>query len=173
MFDEVASTVEIEFGNINTRDVKKYNSENFFIDTGSPHHVTFVDNLRDFDVISRGHEICHSKRYQKIGGTNVNFIQVKDDGELSIRTYDRGVGGEIMACGTGAVGSVVVNTLHQYANDVKQPHKKQVTVLARSGNLMVMFHRAASGDFTKLRLVGPVRLVYSGVFPIGKEFLTS
>ncbi|MGA1931674.1 diaminopimelate epimerase [Arcobacter sp. YIC-464] len=68
----------------------------YLIDTGVPHLVTLVDDLESYD-----HDLCAKMRYEH--NANVNFAKVQEDGTLKVRTYERGVEGETLACGTGMV----------------------------------------------------------------------
>ena len=71
----------------------------YFMDTGSPHYVQFVDGLETLDVVEAGRAIRYSDRFRR-QGTNVNFVSVSGQ-ELAVATYERGVEDETLACGTG------------------------------------------------------------------------
>lgn len=77
------------------------------VNTGVPHAVVFVDNLESVDVWRLGRTVRHHEFF-KPAGTNVNFVAVTGKGQLSLRTYERGVEDETYACGTGAVASAVI-----------------------------------------------------------------
>lgn len=76
----------------------------FVVDTGVPHAVLFVDNLNAVDVLRQGAAIRFDPRFSP-GGVNVNFAAIDSEGRLSLRTYERGVEGETLACGTGAAAT--------------------------------------------------------------------
>jgi diaminopimelate epimerase len=82
-----------------------------FLDTGSPHYVEFVANLRELDVVTRGKTIRHDAAYRPYGGTNVNFAEVQPDHSLFIRTYERGVEAETYSCGTGVTACAIAASL--------------------------------------------------------------
>ncbi|MBW6458600.1 MAG: diaminopimelate epimerase [FCB group bacterium] len=88
------------------RDVAKIQKKGhgFCVDTGSVHHVEYVDNLVDIDICRRGRALRRHPMYAP-SGCNVNFIKMETDGSLSIRTYERGVENETLACGTGSVAA--------------------------------------------------------------------
>lgn len=95
-------------------DTKKVHS----INTGVPHTVHFVDSASATPVCEWGRQIRHHKIFQP-AGTNVNFVYLDDD-EINVRTYERGVEDETMACGTGAVASAIISALHgRVASPVK------------------------------------------------------
>jgi len=94
-----------------TVDGKKYNAS--FADTGVPHTVIFVNNIEKTDVATLGRKIRWHKMF-KPAGTNVNFVKLLGKNRISVRTYERGVEGETLACGTGTVASAVVSILKKY-----------------------------------------------------------
>jgi diaminopimelate epimerase len=125
-----------------------------FVNTGVPHLVYLSDHLDREDVqavgsASRWHEIF------KPAGTNVNFIQIDGPHKLRIRTYERGVEGETLACGTGSVAAALVASV---IGAVRSP----VTVLTRGGDrLDVSFRRDGEG-FADLHLEGEAVVVCEG-----------
>jgi diaminopimelate epimerase len=81
--------------------------DGFYLNTGVPHCVLFVDNLEELDLEAKGKQICFNPTFQ--GQTNVNFIQIgHGQKSASLRTYERGVYGETLSCGTGAVACAIV-----------------------------------------------------------------
>ncbi|SNR80409.1 diaminopimelate epimerase [Desulfurobacterium atlanticum] len=101
-----------------------------FLNTGVPHFVIFVDNIENVDVNSIGKEIRYHKLFQP-EGTNVNFAEYKN-GKLYVRTYERGVEGETLACGTGSVASAIAfSKLFGATSPVK--------VLTRSGEELTVY----------------------------------
>ena len=84
---------------------KKYNIHS--VNTGVPHAVLVCDNIAETDVFSLGRDIRYNKDFA-VNGTNVNFIEVTGENSLKIRTYERGVEGETLACGTGCAASAIV-----------------------------------------------------------------
>ncbi len=125
----------------------------YFADSGSPHHVEYVDNLKDVDVDKRGRALRDHEMYAP-GGANVNFVKVEKDDSLSIRTYERGVEAETFACGTGSVASAMVHCFLGNTKDV-------FTINARGGKLNVSF-TCRDGLFTDVWLEGPAAYVFKG-----------
>jgi diaminopimelate epimerase len=127
----------------------------FFIDTGVPHVVVPVADIEAIDIKPDGSEIRYHQRFQP-AGTNVNFICRQGD-EILIRTYERGVEDETLACGTGSVAAAIVS---QAEFGTGSP----VTIITRSGiRLSISFERT-SGDVCNIFLEGPVVEPYSGSF---------
>ncbi len=99
------------------------------INTGVPHAIIYVDNVADVDVQSLGASIRYHEDF-KPAGTNVNFVSV-NNGELAIRTYERGVEGETLACGTGSVAAAIISVEKGLASspvDVKTASGKYLKV---------------------------------------------
>lgn len=136
-------------------DLKEYGSSEFFLDTGSPHHVQFIESdIKAFDVVGQGRRVRNDARYAP-GGVNANFVQAKSDG-LHVRTYERGVEDETYSCGTGVTAAAVVHA-HRHL----KTQAWDVTVHTPGGTLHVV--RDAE---TKLWLVGPAMQVFAGTATI-------
>lgn len=124
------------------------------VNTGVPHVVHFVRDPDYFDVFNTGRTIRRHEHYQP-AGTNANFVAVVDDHTLRVRTYERGVEDETLACGTGSVASALIAARKGL---VESP----VDVRVQSGEtLRVYFERTEEG-FTKVYLEGKVKVVYQG-----------
>jgi len=131
------------------------------VDTGSPHVVVEVgdvakkkDLLSTLDVVGLGREIRYHMAFEP-AGTNVNFIEAAGGNSIRMRTYERGVEDETLACGTGSVASALVSS-------VLWKLKSPVTVVTRSGRkLRVSFERKGE-DFGNVKLKGPAEVVFTG-----------
>jgi diaminopimelate epimerase len=125
------------------------------IDTGVPHVVLMVNDIESLDVRSRGRSIRYHERFRE-EGTNVDFIQLKGDNHIQVRTYERGVEDETLSCGTGAVASALMTAAWTGATG-------PIRVETASGeNLQVSFNEK-SGRFNSIILRGEARVVYYGV----------
>ena len=134
------------------------NSNSYFLDTGSPHHVEFVSDLEDMDVFAKGKSIRNNEHYLPKGGTNVNFASIEND-YIKVRTYERGVEDETLACGTGVTAVAM-------AAAIKEGKKRgNYRLQTRGGDLFVTFDRNEQG-FTNVWLKGPAAFVFSGEIEI-------
>jgi diaminopimelate epimerase len=124
-----------------------------FLNTGSPHHVQFVDDLADFDVKNEGAKIRYSDLYGK-AGSNVNFVDQISENEFSIRTYERGVEDETLSCGTGATATAIAMKATGKTNT------NIITINVQGGKLEVSFDEE-NGIFTDVFLKGPAEFVFS------------
>ena len=126
----------------------------YFLNTGSPHYVEFVDALEQTDVLQRGREVRYSERF-KTEGTNVNFVAPAEEG-IAVATYERGVEDETLSCGTGVTASAI-------AHYIRQPGQgpQVIPIQTKGGRLEVRFTPMADG-FTDVWLCGPAELVFEG-----------
>jgi diaminopimelate epimerase len=131
--------------------------DNYFINTGSPHYVIFKQNIDNIDVYNEGKRIRLSKDFAP-GGTNVNFVEVQESG-IYVRTFERGVEDETLACGTGVTASAIATALTGTTD------KNSVDVRTRGGNLNVEFNIKGS-EVTDIWLSGPATFVYEGEIDI-------
>ena len=120
----------------------------YFLDTGSPHYVKFVKDIESVNVFEEGQKIRYNERF-KNDGTNVNFVQIKDK-KLNVRTYERGVEDETLACGTGVVASVLS------AYEAKLISNNTIEVIALGGDLKVNFEK--NDHYHSIDLVGSLQL---------------
>lgn len=124
--------------------------EGGYLNVGVPHYVLFVDDVELVDVETIGRKYRYHSAFQP-WGTNTNFVQVVDRNQIKIRTYERGVEAETLACGTGTISAAIL-AYRQRA--IQLP----VTVYARGGQLRVFFET----DMTKILLEGQAKIVYYG-----------
>lgn len=129
--------------------------EAHFLDTGVPHCVYFVEDPDRVDVIGLGRPTRQHPMFQP-AGTNVNFIKVLDPHRIRIRTYERGVEDETLACGTGAIASALIASR---VAKVESP----VTLVPQSGLELAVHFRSRGDSFTDVYLEGDARAVYEGV----------
>ena len=125
------------------------------IDTGVPHAVSFVDHLETFAVSDRGRKIRRHEFFQP-KGTNADFACTLDRHQMKVRTYERGVEDETLACGTGVVASVLAAAGR---NLVDSP----VDVTVQSGETLRVYFSRREGAFEEIYLEGKAKIVYQGM----------
>jgi diaminopimelate epimerase len=132
-------------------------SDNYFINTGSPHYVLFRNNIDQIDVNSEGKKIRWSEDFAP-DGTNVNFVEINDK-EIYVRTFERGVEEETLSCGTGVTASAIASVLsgHFDTNPVK--------VRTKGGDLEVAF-KVSDDVISEIWLSGPATFVYEGIVEV-------
>lgn len=130
-----------------------------FINTGVPHAVALVNDLQDIDVVKNGAAIRYHDRFAP-NGTNANFYEATGDSHIAIRTYERGVEGETLACGTGMCACAII---HHLDTGDKAPIKVDV---AGGDTLEIGFEKSGDHDFHDVTLSGPADFVFAGTIEI-------
>lgn len=128
------------------RDTILREPEGWLLDTGSPHLVVRVENLEHYDVVGEGCRLRNLTDRWPLG-VNVDFIEDLPDGALAVRTYERGVEDETLACGTGVTACALVTGNQR--------------IKARGGDFKVTF-TATDRAYEDIQLTGPVSLNFEG-----------
>ena len=123
------------------------------VDTGVPHVVVMTDSVAEVNVFGLGREIRYHEAFAP-AGTNVNFICQQKPGKLAIRTYERGVEDETLACGTGAIASALVAAC-------KTNWTSPINLVTRSGESLTIHFHENNHLFTDVYLEGDARLIYT------------
>jgi diaminopimelate epimerase len=128
-----------------------------FLDTGSPHHIELVTDLENYPVYEKGKQI----RNEKYGaaGSNVNFVEAIAENSFRIRTYERGVEDETLACGTGVTAAAIA--MHK-SNATKSNHIK----LAVEGGALEVTFDVEGTAYRNVILSGPATFVFKGTIAI-------
>lgn len=129
------------------------------INTGVPHVVVMTDDVETADVFGMGREIRNLEAFAP-AGTNVNFICRQETGRLAIRTYERGVEDETLACGTGSIASALVCAS-------KLNWTSPITLRTRSRESLTIHFAENGGRFSDVYLEGDARIIYTG--QLGEE----
>lgn len=129
----------------------------WFTDTGSPHHVVFATEVNDMNLVDEARAIRYSDHYKK-EGVNVNFVRV-DSGQLQMRTYERGVEDETLSCGTGVTAAAIV------AHHSGRIGTDTINIETAGGQLNVSFQHHGNG-YSDIWLSGPAKFVFSGTMDI-------
>lgn len=161
--DGVYQSEVLKFGDVKLEmvellDEQKYDvsdlidsEKSFFINTGVPHSVFFLDNVSNVDIKTLGAKVRYDDMFP--GGCNANFVKIESEGRLTLRTYERGVEDETLACGTGAVACAIA-----YRKLFKEINTVDVKVLG--GELKIVF------EDSKIYLCGKAQKIFSGVINI-------
>lgn len=151
-----ASVLDNHIVSLQMKDVSevKIEKDYVFLNTGSPHHVMLVDDLKNYDVKTNGARIRYSDLYGKTG-SNVNFVNQLSENHFAIRTYERGVEDETLSCGTGATAAAIAMN----ADGKTKAHHIYLDV--EGGKLEVTFTKEYS-KYTNVFLKGPATFVFEG-----------
>ena len=140
-------------------EIEGFESDLHSVNTGVPHVVTFVPDLILAEVVKHGREI-RNHPYFAPGGTNANFAQVLAPDHIAIRTYERGVEDETLACGTGMVAAALV---HHLLTGAESPVKVDVE---GGDTLVIGFEKTGDTTFANVTLTGPADFVFEGEIEI-------
>jgi len=128
----------------------------FYLNTGSPHYVCYVDDIHTYNVVEKGKAIRYSKTYYP-KGTNVNFISEVATDAIYVRTYERGVENETFSCGTGVTAAAIAHCLAK-----KQPQGIHTTRITTSGGELQVDFTFSANQFTNIYLTGATNQVFHG-----------
>lgn len=131
-----------------------WSGEVHFINTGVPHVVIFVDDLKNLDVFGIGRRLRSHPEFMP-AGTNINFVRVHNPHHLEVRTYERGVEAETLACGTGSIASAIIATRQLLA---EQP----VGVKTASGEVLTISFEPAPAGAKSVTLQGSANIIFRG-----------
>jgi len=127
-----------------------------FINTGVPHAVVFVEGIAKINVREIGRQVRNNKKFFP-AGTNVDFIEVLSKNEVRIRTYERGVEDETLACGTGSVAAALIFAL-------KTGALNKVNMCTESGEILRVYFKKDESGFSEVWLEGKAKIVYRGEY---------
>jgi len=124
------------------------------LNTGVPHTVLFVEDVGKTDILSLGAELRYHPHFSP-KGTNVNFAQILGSNKLRVRTYERGVEGETLACGTGVTAvALIASEVHGF--------KSPVSIKVQGGDLLKVYFQKKDGIFKEVKLLGPADFIFKG-----------
>lgn len=130
-----------------------------FVNTGVPHVVIIVEGIENIDVVNLGRSIRFHKLFMP-QGTNVNFVEVDEPDVLRVRTYERGVEDETLACGTGSAASALITACLLRLNSGR------ISVFTKSGEVLIVYFEKKGKSFKNVWLEGRTQIVYSGVINV-------
>ena len=129
------------------------NSNSVFLNTGSPHHVEMVQDLKNYNVVENG-SLIRNKTYGK-EGSNINFVEKIGTNLFAVRTYERGVEAETLSCGTGVTAVALA------LSETNRIDTNNVEMHTEGGNLLVHFNKL-NGTYYDVYLEGPAKQVFKG-----------
>lgn len=136
-------------------DQKTYSYD--FLNTGVEHVVVFNDDVDQIDIVSEGRSI--RRHHQFPAGTNANFAEIQENGVIKVRTYERGVEDETLACGTGVTAVAI-------AANLTKGQPTPVSVLVRGGDILTVDFQRIGDSVSSITLSGPAKVVYRGSIEI-------
>ena len=143
--------VDLKMGNVKNIEVGE---DCFIMDTGSPHYVVFVEDLSDLNIVELGKTIRYGERFRR-EGINVDFVEKTKTG-IIVATYERGVEGETLSCGTGVTAAAISFFMNYPASQ-----NAEIAVETKGGNLKVKLKKTSDG-FEDIWLCGPTENVFNG-----------
>lgn len=149
--DGLVSAATVDMGTTSTEDTPFGLS----VDMGNPHCVVFVDDISAVDVTGRGREIEFNPMFP--GRTNVEFVEVRPDGSLRMRVWERG-SGITQACGTGACATAVAACVRGFARRSTKADNDPIRVVMDGGELLIRWD-AEDGH---VYMTGPATTVFEG-----------
>lgn len=154
--NEKGDWVELKMANVSNIEV---DPDFYYMDTGSPHYVQFVENIEAVDVFAEGRAIRYSPRFSEVG-TNVNFVEPTATG-IKVLTYERGVEDETLSCGTGVTAAAIAHYLR-----TPLTAGNQIDIQAKGGKLQVRFE-PSEDSFQQVWLCGKAIRVFQGEVDLG------
>ena len=148
---------EVSLSMVDVNEIEVF-EDHVFLNTGSPHHVTFIENLSGYNVVDQGRKIRYGAPYHE-AGTNVNFVEKLNKNTFGVRTYERGVENETLSCGTG-VTAVALASYH-----LEKTSDKEVHIETPGGKLKIEFEKE-NNSYKNIILTGPATFVFKGTIDI-------
>ncbi|ACY40406.1 diaminopimelate epimerase [Blattabacterium sp. (Blattella germanica) str. Bge] len=146
--------VSINLINIQKNEIEIH-PEHVFLNTGSPHHIIFVENIKEINVYEEGKKIRFRNPYLK-KGVNVNFVEILENKTLQVRTYERGVENETLSCGTGVTASVIAAYETNRISSIEK-----ILVHTIGGKLWVSL-KETKNEYKDIYLTGSVQFIFQG-----------
>ncbi len=136
-------------------DIDSYScvENDYFIDSGAPHHIRFVDDANTYDIENEA-KLIRKYVYYKKKQCNVNLVSFVGNNSIYVRTFEKGVERETLSCGTGAIAAVIASSIYKNLSINK--------VITRGGKLNVLFNRINNYKFKDIYLIGNPKEVFKG-----------
>ena len=149
------ASINNEIVSLKMNDVEdiQVNSNSVFLNTGSPHHVEMVKDLKGYNVEEKG-SFIRNDTYGK-EGSNINFVEQVELNLFAVRTYERGVEAETLSCGTGVTAVAIA------LSEINRINTNNVELQTEGGNLSVRFNKT-NDAYQSIYLEGPAKQVFKG-----------
>lgn len=150
------ASIDNDIINLQMKDVRSVEifKNHSFLNTGSPHHVTFCNTVKDLDIKKLGKKIRYGAPYFE-EGTNVNFVEQISTNTFDVRTYERGVEDETLACGTGVTAVAIA------AHNINKTAYNSIILNVLGGQLEVSFNKE-DNIYKNVFLKGPAQFIFEG-----------
>lgn len=136
--------------------------DGYYINTGTSHFVVFEEDLNKINIIEKGRSIRYDERFSHYNGCNVNFVEEISLNNIRIRTYERGVEDETLACGTGICAAALTYSIEKGLKNANHT----INISAQGGNLQVEFDKKENNTFDNVHLIGEAKKVFEGEIEI-------
>ncbi|MEE0883302.1 MAG: diaminopimelate epimerase [Bacteroidales bacterium] len=139
--------------------------DGYYINTGTSHFVVFEEDLNKINIIEKGRSIRYDERFSHYNGCNVNFVEEISLNNIRIRTYERGVEDETLACGTGICAAALTYSIEKGLKN----GKRTINISAKGGDLQVEFEKKSDNSLSEVYLIGTANSVFEGEIEISKK----
>lgn len=139
--------------------------DGYYINTGTSHFVVFEEDLNKINIIEKGRSIRYDERFSHYNGCNVNFVEEISLNNIRIRTYERGVEDETLACGTGICAAALTYSIEKGLKNGKHT----INISAKGGDLQVEFEKKSDNSLSEVYLIGTANNVFEGEIEISKK----
>lgn len=139
--------------------------DGYYINTGTSHFVVFEEDLNKINIIEKGRSIRYDERFSHYNGCNVNFVEEISLNNIRVRTYERGVEDETLACGTGICAAALTYSIEKGLKNGKHT----INISAKGGDLQVEFEKKSDNSLSEVYLIGTANSVFEGEIEISKK----
>lgn len=136
--------------------------DGYYINTGTSHFVSFVNSVENINLLEKGRALRYDDRFSLYKGCNVNFVEETSLNNIKIRTYERGVEDETLACGTGICAAALTYSVEKQLSKGKHT----INISAKGGELQVEFEKNNDNTFSAPYLIGEAKKVFVGEIDI-------
>ena len=136
--------------------------DGYYINTGTSHFVSFENSVENINLLEKGRALRYDERFSPYNGCNVNFVEETSLNNIKIRTYERGVEDETLACGTGICAAALTYSIEKQLSKGKHT----INISAKGGELQVEFKKNNDNTFSAPYLIGEAKKVFGGEIDI-------